>query len=611
MQDREALDSIRLIVEKEREGNRLRIRLNRLRSWLKVVDRCVAAAEADTDADRLYQVWSEAVVGNVHFPAVTVVRIHLGQVFVVARAGVAAFGDVVKVDFETLVRQPWGFTIGADALPFGGEIRLRKAAWCCLHESDGHDVLLLAGYDHRSAQFVEDLDEDVVDHLRMTAQNLGALATRARATEALRREHEALRRLNSELQSRDGQLRSRNELLSHRTDELQAALGQLQRAQAELVHRERLGAVGQLAAGIAHEVNNPASFVLSNLEELAEWLGEEDSRSKPYGLAAEALEGLKHIVAIIRDLGMFSRAGDDQPQDLNVSELLGVVQRLTVSHAKHRAELRFSLGGDMMVRGSRRRLSQVLINLVMNALEAVPADRPVSQNHVSIRVREDQDAVRIEIADNGPGVPEHVRRHVFEPFYTTKSLHGGSGLGLSIVKDIVHEHGGEVWLDAPASEDGACFVIKLPRVHLPLRLLPQPTVSSSVPRVLLIDDDPRVVRAHERKLSERFTVVTAIGPKEGLRILEADAAIDAVLCDLMMPGCNGLELWRKVSNLRPRYTPRFIFLTGGIARADLRQEIEGGGFLVSPKPISMSEIERMVNLVVQMAADHGRADSTG
>jgi len=591
-------DSIQLIVAKEHECNRLRLRLHRLASWLTVVDRCVAAAEAETDVQRLYQAWADSVVSYVHVAVAVVFRVVDGHLEVVARAGRKVCPDSVsEVEVSLLATKPAGRTLDAEPLPFAPGIDIRRAVWSCFDEWGGHQVVLVAGFDGRWARFADNPDDTAIGHLRMTGHNLGALATRVYSTEALREEHQRLSRLNAELQLRDRLLRSQNELLSHRTRDLQDTLDQLQRAQAELVHRERLGAVGQLAAGVAHEVNNPATFVLSHLEEIEAFLrgGHEAERERTQQLATEALEGLEHIVGIIRELGMFSRAGTDNLEELSVSEMLGVVARLTSSHAKHRAELTFHrISPEITILGRRRQISQVLVNLVMNAIEALPPGRDASLNRITVSVHTEVDLVCVDVTDNGTGVPEHVRPHLFEPFFTTKASQGGSGLGLSIARDIVHEHGGELRF-ADGDGGGARFVVSLPRVVTG-------TVSAAGSRlrpgrgahVLLVDDDPRILRVHERKLGASFKVTTALGPDEGLRILADRGDIDAVLCDLMMPRMNGYELWQRVAAANPRYRTRFIFLTGGIARADLRDTIEAHGFLVSRKPLCVPEVEQMV-----------------
>lgn len=493
-----------------------------------------------------------------------------------------------------LDRKPLGALTGDEQLPFAPWLDVRKAAWCRLPDSE---FVLLVGFDTHTARYVEELDEETVDDLRMTAQNLATLASRVETSAELRQEHHELTILYEQFRERDALLSHNNELLSRRTMELQDVVAKLQKAQAELVHQERLSAIGQLAAGVAHEVNNPASYVLSHLEELNEALAQPTFDHAHLGrLATEALGGLGHIVEIIRELGMFAKSNDRAREFIFVAELLARVQRLVHSQAKHRVQLTFTTEGDSLgVTCSAREIAQVLLNLILNAVQAAPTGRPRSENHVWVRALEESGCILLEVADNGPGIPESVRSKIFSPFFTTKMNSGGTGLGLSIASEIVRMHGGELVL-APARGEGACFVIRLPRgepvVTLPIVESAQATERL---RILLVDDDARVLRAHARKLAAAFTIECADGSGSALERLRRAPSFDAVLCDLMMPELNGYELWSLVATELPDYRDRFIFLTGGIAQPDLREKIEAGKFLVSRKPVRLDDVRRMVS----------------
>lgn len=604
MNQTETIDVMRLAVAKERETNRMRIQFNRMRSWLKVVDRCVSTSEVETRAERIYQSWAEAVVTYVRCATAAVFQIDHDRILRICESGrTCGKSDVYDFDATAVVLETGGCTVGAESVPFSRELRLYKAAWFRFDDGGDLPVLLIVGFDERSARFVDGFAEDGVEHLRMTGHNVRALAARARTMQALLEEHENLGQLYRELTSRDQELSQRNGQLTRRTEELQDTLAQLHRAQAELLHRERLSAVGQLAAGVAHEVNNPASFVLSNLEELSTFLedpGPSLPRDALLSLARGAREGLEHIVGIIGELGMFSRAGAHQSHEMPVSELVGVVQRLTMSHAKHRVSLRFECKvPQALVFGSRRKLSQVLVNLVMNAIQAQGEEGDEAGHHVEVSVFDAGKNIRFEVRDDGPGIPDAIRSQIFEPFFTTKSGFGGSGLGLSIARDIAHEHGGQLWL-ANEPRAGACFVLEIPKVLASRPVAGVPRRCDYKPRVLLVDDDHRVLRAHLRKLQSEFVVRGAEGSEEGAKILEDDHGFDAVLCDLMMPGLNGIDLWRLVSERVPAYRHRFVFMTGGISRVDLRRQIDQGGFSVARKPISIPEVTAMVAQIIAL-----------
>ena len=446
----------------------------------------------------------------------------------------------------------------------------------------------------------------------MTALHLAALTAQIRTVASLHAEHQELLRVNAELRQRDQVLRAKNQLLAERGEELADTLQQLKRAQNELVHQERLTAVGQLAAGIAHEVNNPASYVISNLDEVGELCEQHmPARKQPQArqIVADAQHGLQHIVDIMQELSAFSRSDRNEKKEVSISSLLQGVQRLLSNELRHRATLTIDEEPQLVVYGVRRRLTQVLLNLVINALHAMPQERDVKENQVFIRARHSGNNVLVEVTDNGRGVPEELQAKILEPFFTTKTESGGTGLGLSIASEIIHQHDGTLAIESVPGE-GTTFQILLPQSQ---PLSDRPTKISTLgfrPRALLVDDEPRVLRAHQRQLREHFEIVPANGGPEALSRLRDDPDYDLVFCDLMMPKVNGLEVWKRISEEKPRYRKKFIFVSGGVSRSDLREALEASGRPVAEKPINPDVIKDLAIDVLEVQNEYEEEPDT-
>jgi PAS domain S-box-containing protein len=226
-----------------------------------------------------------------------------------------------------------------------------------------------------------------------------------------------------------------------------------------LVAADRLATIGRLAAGVAHEINNPAAFVTVNLGVLKERF-EAGTASAPEALAIldESLNGMHRIREIVRDLKGLARERSRDRVDLSQVALTAI--RMSTHETRGRARVERTLGENVLAEVRGARIAQVILNLIVNAAQAFPQGNP--QDHcIRVRTYRDRDRTRVEVADTGPGVPPDLRSRIFEPFFTTREATGGTGLGLWLSRGIVEEEGGT--LDVrDGTEGGACFVIDLP-----------------------------------------------------------------------------------------------------------------------------------------------------
>ena len=263
------------------------------------------------------------------------------------------------------------------------------------------------------------------------------------------------------------ELRTRDRALADSNVQLRASLEELQRAQTHLVTADRLVALGVLAAGVAHEINNPLAYVSANLsfaikEVNAPGRSREPARLKEVQASlAEALEGTERIAIIVRDLKMLSRDGEkDQQESVELRPVIEAALNVARTQIKHHAAVVTEFGPVPAVRGSAAKLGQVFLNLVMNAAQAMDRRRSDNRIRVATRTLEDGNAA-VDVEDTGCGIPESLRQRIFDPFFTTKPIGQGTGLGLSICHGIIAAMGGRIELESDVGR-GSVFRVVLP-----------------------------------------------------------------------------------------------------------------------------------------------------
>jgi CheY-like chemotaxis protein len=392
---------------------------------------------------------------------------------------------------------------------------------------------------------------------------------------------------------------------------------------------ERLAAIGQLAASVAHEINNPLACVLANqgflrsgLDELGRKLdlaaganaGKAAGGPGKERAAAEILDELRQVLTdaaegaasvrnIVRDMRALARS-DDSPTEVDINEAIRSALRVTRAEIRHHAKVTTELGADVEVMGNGGRLSQVFINLLVNAAQAIEEKSGVG-GEIVVTSRRKADDVIVDVSDSGPGINPASLARLFEPFFTTKGSTAGTGLGLSISRDIVRRYGGELRAVSTLGQ-GATFMVTLPAAH-PVAVSeagcvqPEGPVSgidgssrTPRPRVLFVEDDVGILRAYERAFRREHEIILAENGVQALAILGSSKEIDAVVCDLLMPEMSGMELYRRIQETDPEVARVFVFVTGSITQKEVQAFLSGVENQVIEKPFDFGELRRAV-----------------
>lgn len=327
--------------------------------------------------------------------------------------------------------------------------------------------------------------------------------------------------------------------------------------EARLAQADRLASVGVLAAGIAHELNNPLTYVLLHLDAIEDTL-----RTRTMDPLAEHVvhlrRGLDRVRDIVRGVRTFARVGETEAVEADPRKAVELATTMAGHEVRRRATLAVNVPDLPVVRGDVGRLAQVLVNLLVNAAEATPRDGRAHRVEVTGRVEGDR--VLLEVADEGPGIDPEVLPRLFEPFFTTKG-EAGTGLGLAISQDILAGVGGSIQA-ANRPEGGARFTISLAKVADQAAPPPPQLTPARIP-VLVVDDEAGIRTTLAGLLRDRFEVHGAASVAEALSMLRRGLQVEAILCDLAMPGQTGAEFHAILCQQYPELARRFAIMTGG------------------------------------------------
>jgi signal transduction histidine kinase len=231
--------------------------------------------------------------------------------------------------------------------------------------------------------------------------------------------------------------------------------------EARLVRADRLAALGTLLAGIAHELNNPLSYVTLAIEEMAEVIDQPPVNPGLAGLLGDVRQGVQRVASIVRQLRVTSRPESEERGPVDLGAVLEAALRVVQNQIRHRARLVVHSDAVPPVEGNAQRLEQVVLNLLVNATQALPDGRMDNEIRVELR-RDGGEQVTIEVRDNGPGISPDVLPRIFDPFFTTKEVGRGTGQGLSIARNVVVKgHGGELDFTTEPGK-GTTFYVRLP-----------------------------------------------------------------------------------------------------------------------------------------------------
>lgn len=369
--------------------------------------------------------------------------------------------------------------------------------------------------------------------------------------------------------------------------------------QQRLLLAERMSAIGTLTASIIHEIKNPLTFVWNHLRTLRK--SRERLPSDAAELLEEAYDGAERIRAISNEIGFLSHGGEGaEVESVNLKRVLDSAIRIAQPEIQHRASIvREYEEGRLYVRGSQTRVSQVFLNLIVNAAQAIePGDR--AQNTITIRARSTEEGrVCVEVQDTGPGISPQLLRRIFDPFVTTKPAGRGTGLGLSISRRIVHSLEGTIDIQSHPGQGTVARVVLPKAVRTSHSLTVPPPSMSAIRRaaggklsILVVDDEPVIARLIQKALVEH-DVTTASDGREAVALM-GEHAYDVILCDLIMPEMTGMDVYRAALQRATPMHDRIVFMTGGAFTQRARDFLESVPNLRIEKPFELGHLERTI-----------------
>jgi PAS domain S-box-containing protein len=377
--------------------------------------------------------------------------------------------------------------------------------------------------------------------------------------------------------------------------------------QRRLQHAEKLASVGTLAAGMAHEINNPLSYVELNTEVLEEelqsiaGLSPSPQAAEMVDLITDVRDGVHRIQRIVLGLKSFARTREHVRKSVDAVQAIETALRLVHNETKHHAMVTRTLPEQALVLADEGQLVQVLVNLVMNAAQAMPPGRRLIHNEVRVFARLEGDRIAVGVSDNGTGMPPDIRDRALEPFFTTKTNSNGTGLGLFVAKGIAEAHGGELVIDTLV-DHGTTITLYLPCAPTEHATPSQPARRMHA-RLLVIDDEPKVAKSIARSVRPHESIIETDPAEAVVTIEERGHQFDLILCDLMMPGLRGEEVYEAVpADLKHK----IVFMTGGTFTPGAEAFAERMGDRVLPKPPNRELLKHLLEGALMVSSDRNR-----
>jgi two-component system NtrC family sensor kinase len=387
--------------------------------------------------------------------------------------------------------------------------------------------------------------------------------------------------------------------------ELEQTFEKLKGTQAQLVQSEKLSAVGEFVAGVAHELNNPLAAVMG----FSEILKDADVDLKYRRYLEMIFKSAQRCQKIVRSLLSFARRHQPERKPVPVNDLVETVLEIVGYQLRtNNIEVITQFDPTLpVVLVDDHQIQQVLLNVVNNARQSIENYRP--DGWIKIITEASDENARIIIHDNGPGIPEENMRRIFDPFFTTKEIGQGTGLGLSLCYGIIKEHGGTI---TPLNRhgEGATFIIELPVLRMEgdttkmLRLAEinlSPAREGTGTNILVIDDEETILEVLREELtSHGYNVEVASGGEAGLRRLRQNNC-DVVFCDWKMPGLNGRQVYENLRAADPHLCRRVVFITGDMVNEPMRGFLEKEKRLCLAKPFTFDEVRDAIKNVLAAA----------
>ena len=441
---------------------------------------------------------------------------------------------------------------------------------------------------------------------------------RRQAEEALRQAYQDLER---RVRERTEELSTANARIREELEERKRLEEERNRMYSQLLRGQKLQAIGQLAAGVAHEINNPVGWILSNLGTIEKYFrdlagllektaavagsGEDRERRareierlreeaeaafvlKDFAEAVgDSKEGAIRIRDIVASLKSFAHPDQKEPEEADLVQILEGAIKLSASELKYKAELVRQFGDLPPVRCRRGEIEQVFINLLVNAAQAIP-----NRGTITVSASHEADEAVVRVADTGSGIRPEDRKRLFEPFFTTKPVGKGTGLGLHVAYKIIRAHGGKIEVQSEAGRGTVMTVrLPLPRAARPVRELPNERAEKPV--VVLVDDDPPSLRILERALSdEPYQLLATHDPRTALEWVEHRGA-QMILADQRMPEMLGTSLLEKVARVSPG--TRRLLVTAYPASAEAERALGSAVEQIIAKPWQEQDLRRAVS----------------
>lgn len=373
---------------------------------------------------------------------------------------------------------------------------------------------------------------------------------------------------------------------------------------------DRMATMGTLAAGVAHDLNNPLAYLISNAEIMLEQVSQLPGRSDLETMTRDCLDGARRAAAIVAQLQAFAQGSESpQPRGANLAKVVEFAARMADNQVKHRAQVQVDCPSELFAAMDDSSLGLVVLNLLVHATDNLPDGR-AHQHHVQIQARDDgPDWVSLTVHDDGPGTRAEALKQIFDPYAGPHTPpRGMTGLGLAISHRLIVQAGGRVEVDSEQGR-GTSVRLWLPRAEGPA---PKPTGSpcgantptgTSMPgakaRVLVVDDEVKL-RTVIRRVLAAYEVEEAGDGREALNKL-AEGDFDLILCDVMMPEMTGVELYQRLEAERPELAQRLIFLSGGAFTEETARFLRSTQRVVLDKPFHMAALREAVDRAVSTA----------